>query len=85
MPEFWQAFDSLANAQVMSQGTLRGPGVTTPDRVYFTNWGVLAESIWDFDFELGRIFLRKGEFELDSAMRCFGVLLAWNQERVSLG
>ena len=71
MPEFWQAFDSLANAQVMSQGTLRGPGVTTPDRVYFTNWGVLAESIWDFDFELGRIFLRKGEFELDSAIAMF--------------
>ena len=49
-----------------------GPGVT-PRRVYFTNWGVLAESIWDFDFEPGRVFLRKGEFELDSAIAMF-----WN-------
>lgn len=71
IPDFWQAFDSLVDAQVMSQGTLKGPGVTTPDRVYFTNWGVLAESIWDFDFEVDRIFLRKGEFELDSAIAMF--------------
>mgnify|MGYP000952653427 FL=1 len=71
MPDFWQAFDSLADPQVMSQGTLKGPGVTTPDRVYFSNWGVLAESIWNFDFEIDRIFLRKGEFELDSAIAMF--------------
>ena len=71
IPDFWQAFDSLAEPEVMSQGTLRGSGVTTPDRVYFTNWGVLAESIWDFDFEIDRIFLRKGEFELDSAIAMF--------------
>ena len=38
MPDFWQAFDSLSDPEVMSQGTLKGPGVTTPDRVYFTNW-----------------------------------------------
>ncbi|NLA57922.1 MAG: cellulosome anchor protein [Firmicutes bacterium] len=71
IPEFWQAFDSLADPQVMSQGTLRGPGVTPPNRVYFTNWGVLAESVRDFDFAPGRIFLRKGEFELDSAIAMF--------------
>lgn len=71
IPDFWQAFDSLADPRVMSQGTLKGPGVTIPDRVYFTNWGVLAESIWDFDFEVDRIFLRKGEFELDSAIAMF--------------
>lgn len=71
MPDFWQAFDSLADPKVMSQGTLQGPGVTAPDRVYFSNWGVLAERIWDFDFEPERIFLRKGEFELDSAIAMF--------------
>ncbi|NLY30062.1 MAG: cellulosome anchor protein [Firmicutes bacterium] len=71
IPEFWQAFDSLADPQVMSQGTLRGPGVTPPNRVYFSNWGALAEDIWDFDFDPGRIFLRKGEFELDSAIAMF--------------
>ena len=60
IPEFWQAFDSLADPQVMSQGTLRGSGVTPPDRVYFSNWGALAESIWDFDFDPGRIFPPEG-------------------------
>lgn len=74
MPQFWQAFDSLANPQVMSQGTLTGPGVTTPDRVYFTNWGSLADQAWGFDFTPGRDFMRTGEFELDSAIAVF-----WDQ------
>ena len=74
MPQFWQAFDSLANPQVMSQGTLTGPGVTTPDRVYFTNWGSLADQAWGFDFTPGRDFMRTGEFELDSAIAIF-----WDQ------
>ncbi|NLK07853.1 MAG: cellulosome anchor protein [Firmicutes bacterium] len=80
MPDFWQAFDSLGDPQVMSQGTLLGVGVTPPDRVYFSNWGVLAERIWDFDFQPGRIFLRKGEFELDSAIAMF-----WDPIRIEPG
>jgi len=71
MPEFWQAFDSLSNPQVMSQGTLKGQEVSTPDRVYFTNWGSLADDLWNFDFTPGRDFTRKGEFELDSAIAMF--------------
>lgn len=71
MPEFWQAFDSLSEPRVMSQATLRGRGVTTPDRVYFTNWGSLADDLWNFDFTPGRDFLRRGEFELDSAIALF--------------
>ncbi len=80
MPEFWQAFDSLANAQVMSQGTLSGPGVTTPDRLYFTNWGSLADSPWNFEFTPGRDFQRIGEFELDSAIALF-----WDQVPLAPG
>ena len=45
--------------------------MTTPDRVYFTNWGALADGVWDFDFEPGRDFTRLGEFELDSATALF--------------
>ena len=71
MPQFWQAFDSLSNPQVMSQGTLKGPDVSTPDRVYFTNWGSVADDIWNFDFTPGRDYTRKGEFELDSAIALF--------------
>lgn len=80
MPEFWQAFDSLSNPQVMSQGTLTGPGVTTPDRVYFTNWGSLADYLWNFDFTPGRDFTRIGEFELDSAIALF-----WDQVSLAPG
>ena len=71
LPDFWQAFDSISNPRVTSQGTFRGPGITPPDRVYLTNWGSLADAVWnddDFDFEPGREFIRRGEFEIDSAI-----------------
>ena len=80
MPQFWQAFDSLADPQVMAQGTLTGPGVTTPDRVYFTNWGSLADSAWNFNFTPERDFTRLGEFELDSAIALF-----WDQISLAPG
>lgn len=80
MPEFWQAFDSLANPQVMAQGTLSGSSVTTPDRVYLTNWGSLADDLWNFDFQPGRDFMRTGEFELDSAIALF-----WDQTPLKPG
>lgn len=67
IPDFWQAFDSLSDPKVTAQGTLKGQGVTPPDRVYFTNWGALADGLWEFDFQPGRDFTRLGEFELDSA------------------
>src|SRR5690606_984235 len=66
--------------RVMSQGTLRGDDATVPDAVYFTNWGSLADGPWEFDFQLGREFLRAGEFELDSA-----VALYWYPEPLAPG
>jgi hypothetical protein len=71
LPTFWQAFDELRDPKVTAQGTIKGPGVTTPDEVYFADWGSLADGPWDFDFKSGEEFLRKGEFELDSAMALF--------------
>ena len=71
IPDYWQVFDSLTQPAVVAQGTLRGEGLTPPDRVYFTNWGVLRESLWDFDFQPGRTFERLGEVELDSAVALF--------------
>lgn len=70
---FWQAFDSISNPQVTSQGTLIGPNVTTPDRVYFSDWGSLADGVWDFNFNPGEEFIRRGEFEIDSAMAMYWV------------
>lgn len=71
LPEFWQAFDSLSNPRVIAQGTLKGPMFTPPHRIYFSNWGSLADGVWHFNFQPGREFLREGEFELDSAMALY--------------
>lgn len=72
LPDFWQAFDSLTEPRVIGQGTFRGAGITTPDRVYLSNWGALADGVWDFSFVPGRDFTRLGEFnELDSAMALY--------------
>ncbi|MDI3280975.1 MAG: cohesin domain-containing protein [Bacillota bacterium] len=68
IPTFWQAFDSLSQPKVTAQGTLRGDTVTVPDRVYVSNWGSLADGVWDFDFRPGRELIRAGEYELDSAL-----------------
>jgi len=80
IPQLWQAFDSLSEPRVMAQGTLRGPGVTTPDAVLFTNWGKLADEPWELPVEPGRDFTRKGEFELDSA-----VALRWDESPLAPG
>lgn len=71
IPQFWQAFDSLSDPKVTAQGTFQGDDVTAPDRVYFTNWGAVADGLWDFSFEAGRSFTRLGEFQLDSAMALY--------------
>jgi hypothetical protein len=68
LPIFWQAFDSISNPTVTSQGTFKGPGVTEPDRVYFSDWGSLADGVWNFDFSPEQEFIRKGEYEIDSAI-----------------
>ena len=80
MPTFFQAFDELEDPKVTAQGTLIGPELTTPDRIYFSNWGSLADGAWDFNFAPGREFLREGEFELDSS-----AALYWNSETLDPG
>lgn len=81
IPDYFQAFDSLADPRVVSQGTLRAFDTTVPDEVYFSNWGSLADGIWRFNFEPGRDFSRAGEeFELDSA-----VALYWHEQSLDPG
>lgn len=81
IPDYYQAFDSLANPRVVSQGTLRAFDTTVPDAVYFSNWGSLADGVWDFDFRPGRDFARAGEeFEQDSAVALF-----WNERPLAPG
>src|SRR5690625_5051426 len=62
IPEFWQAFESLTDPKLTAQGNFKGPDLTTPDRVYLSNWGAMADGPWDFDFQPGRDFTRLGEF-----------------------
>lgn len=79
-PDFWQAFDSLANPSVIAQGSLKGDGITQPDRIIFTNWGKPASKPWDFPLEPGRDFMRLGEDELDSA-----VVMFWDPRKLGPG
>ncbi|MGM0437564.1 MAG: hypothetical protein ACQEQD_04765 [Bacillota bacterium] len=77
---FYQAFDSISEPKVTSQGTLKGPGVTVPDNVYFSDWGSLADGSWDFDFNPGEEFIRKGGYEVDSA-----VAMYWENNKLAPG
>ncbi|MFW6001125.1 MAG: hypothetical protein ACOCQE_02030 [Halanaerobium sp.] len=73
LDNFWQSFDSVSEPTVTSQGTFIGPDVSTPDRVYFSDWGSMADGVWDFDFNPDEEFVRKGEYETDSAMAMYWV------------
>lgn len=73
LDNFWQAFDSISDPQVTSQGSFIGPDVSTPDKVYFSDWGSMADGVWDFDFNPGQEFIRKGEYEIDSAIAMYWV------------
>jgi hypothetical protein len=68
IPDFWQAFDSLGAPTIVAQGTLKGKEATPPDRVIFSDWGTLAFDLWDTTVVEGKEFIRKGEYESDTAI-----------------
>ena len=80
VPEYWQAFDSLSAPAVISQGTLRAPGLTPPHRLDMVDWGTLADAPWQFPFVQGADFTRQGEQQSDTA-----VALYWNPEPLAPG
>ena len=80
IPDYWQAFDSLSSPAVISQGALRGPGLTPPDRMMMVDWGTLADHAWDFTFPEGADFTRAGEEEQDTA-----VALYWDPQPLAPG
>ena len=71
IPDYWQAFDSLSEPAVISQGTIRGPGVFPPDRLQMVDWGTLADAPWDFPFPTGADFTRRGEEAQDTAVALY--------------
>lgn len=54
IPKYWQAFDSLTNPGVVSQGRLVIEGYEKPDKVQFTNWGNVYSTNWDYTVMPGR-------------------------------
>ncbi len=48
IPQYWQAFDSLENPQVVSQGTFLHSSGNNPDKVQFTNWGRAYDCPWGY-------------------------------------
>ena len=74
VPSYWIAFDMLDNPRVISRGTLRGMDLMAPDRVWFSNWGKLADNPWsESAYALNQSFIRKGERAPDSA-----IAMKWN-------
>ncbi|WP_438448068.1 DUF6531 domain-containing protein [Gorillibacterium sp. sgz5001074] len=53
VPEYWQAFDSLTNPSVISQGTLTGSSVNKPDKIQFTNWRRVYDTAWGYTVNPG--------------------------------
>lgn len=80
LPSFWQAFDSLSKPNVMAQGTVADPTTVRPDRIVVTNWGNLADHLWEVALTPGKDFTREGEYELDSA-----VALYWEETPLQPG
>lgn len=80
LPDFWQAFDSLSQPAVISQGTLRAPGLTPPDRLEMADWGTFADAPWEFPFPSGADFTRRGEEAQDTA-----VTLYWSPRPLAPG
>ncbi len=71
LPDFWQAFDNLAEPHVIAQGTLKGGALMPPDSILIANWGTLADKSWKAPLNSGRGFIREGEDEPDTAFALF--------------
>ncbi|SCP99275.1 Ig domain-containing protein [Anaerobium acetethylicum] len=75
IPQYWQAFYSLSNPDIMAQGTLVRSGDTPPDRFVLSNWENIyyADSVWDYTIHAG---VSNG----DSAATCW-----WNPVSIAAG
>lgn len=80
VPDFWQAFDNLASPTVISQGSMRGAGITPPDALLFADWGTFADDPWEPTLTPGEGFIRKGESDPDTALA-----MIWNPVTIAPG
>lgn len=70
IPQIWQAFESLTNSSVVSQGTFYKDYKNKPDAVQFTNWGNVYRMDWDYT-------VKKGSANGDSA-----VSVIWDEKDI---
>lgn len=73
IPQIWQAFDSVANPGVVAKGTFYKSGDLKPDKVQFTNWGNVTNTIWNY-------VIQPGSSNGDSA-----VSITWNTDALTSG
>lgn len=56
IPQYYQAFFDLDDAQHVAQGTLGGGGATFPDRFVMASWPEIVYTWWDYDVTPNKIF-----------------------------
>ncbi|MEW6557464.1 MAG: hypothetical protein AB1349_08935 [Elusimicrobiota bacterium] len=56
IPDYWYVFDNLSEPTVSAMGMLHLLGYIEPDKVVFSNWRRLFDSMWDINLKSGRIF-----------------------------
>lgn len=71
IPASWVVFDNLENPTVIAKGTLMGDDFLPPSKVIFSNWGKVADNLWDIPYVTGQSFQREGEEELDTAISLY--------------
>jgi len=80
IPSFWYSFDDLKNPSVRAQGTLKGSGLTTPDRVVYAGWGRFDKFPWNFLATAGKDFKQSVFSKSDSAVGIY-----WEPKRLESG
>jgi len=74
IPEYWQAFDSLENPNVVSVGTFYRSLSERPDKVQFAYWGDIVDTTWGYTIDPNK------PVTSDSA-----VAMYWNEDELSPG
>lgn len=74
IPEYYQVFESLDNANKMAQGTLKGSGATSPDKFAIADWVYAVDTYWDYTINTNR------SIQYDSS-----ALIWWNPVTIQAG
>ena len=73
IPEYWQVFDDLVNPSVIAHGTFYSSSMIKPDKVQFTNWGRVYNTLWNYS-------ILSGQPNGDSAVSIY-----WNPTTLGVG